>query len=71
MRLVTSFGQVTVLVRGEVVKGEPAGHGGRERTGFDHRSVAGVGECGARVAGAVGGVTQHPPQLVMAMKAQV
>ena len=49
------------LVDGEVVDGEPARHRRSQRRRFDHRLVAGLGERGPGVAGAVGGVAQHLP----------
>src|SRR5262245_1090810 len=43
------------LIDGEVVQGEPAVDGRRERPGLDHRGVPGLAQRGTQVPGAVGG----------------
>src|SRR5262249_60955644 len=45
-----------LVIDGEVVAGEPAGHGRLHRLGLDHRLVPGVTDRLAQLPGAVGGV---------------
>src|SRR5215467_7666316 len=48
-----------LFVEGEVVNGEPAGHGRAQRGGFDDGGVPGGGQGGAGIATAIGAVGQH------------
>ena len=54
-----------LLIDDEVIDGEPAGDGGLQRLGLDHRGVPGVADSAAQVPGAVGQVAVPGQRLLV------